>query len=55
MTIEMSEYEGLQVGYNLNLMLQPGEPVVVTYKVTTAKGVETPLRVESTPTLQEYR
>ncbi|MBR3245843.1 MAG: DUF4012 domain-containing protein [Parasporobacterium sp.] len=55
MNITMSDYENLQVGYSLYEYLYPGSPVEVTYKVTTAPGVETPLRVETTPTLQNYR
>ena len=49
------EYEGLELGYMLNLFLYPDEPVTVTYKVTTAPGVETPLQFDMTPTLQDYR
>lgn len=49
------EYEGLELGYLLNLFLYPDEPVTVTYKVSTAPGVETPLQFDQTPTLQDYR
>ena len=49
------EYEGLELGYMLNLFLYPDEPVTVTYKVSTAPGVETPLQFDLTPTLQDYR
>lgn len=55
MEISMSEYENLELGYNLDFMLSPGQPVTITYKVTTAEGVETPLRIVHTPTLQDYR
>ena len=53
--IMLDEYEGLEVGYILNLFLQPDEPVTITYKITTAPGVETPLSIDMTPTLQDYR
>ncbi|MBR5932080.1 MAG: DUF4012 domain-containing protein, partial [Lachnospiraceae bacterium] len=53
--VMMDEYENLELGYILNLFLYPDEPVTVTYKVTTAPGVETPLRIDMTPTLQDYR
>lgn len=51
----VDEYLGLQVLYNLNTMLYPGNPVTLTYTVTTAPGVEGPLTFSTTPTLQEYR
>lgn len=53
--VMLDEYEDLEVGYMLNLFLVPDEPVTVTYKVTTAPGVETPLGIDMTPTLQDYR
>ena len=53
--VMMDEYENLELGYILNLFLYPDEPVTVTYKVTTAPGVETPLQIDMTPTLQDYR
>lgn len=53
--IMLDEYEGLELGYILNLFLYPDEPVTVTYKITTAPGVETPLTIDMTPTLQDYR
>ena len=53
--VMMDEYEGLELGYILNLFLYPDEPVTVTYKVATAPGVETPLQFDMTPTLQDYR
>lgn len=55
MTMNMDEYHGLEVAYNVEFMLAPGEPVTVTYKVTTAPGVSTPLKISQTPTLQSYR
>ena len=44
MTMNMDEYHGLEVAYNVEFMLAPSNPVTVTYKVTTAPGVSTPLR-----------
>ena len=49
------EYEGLEVGYSLGVMVYPDSNITITYKVTTAQGVTTPLGVSSTPTLQGYR
>ena len=53
--ILLDKYEGLEVGYILNLFLQPDEPVTITYKITTAPGVDAPLTIDMTPTLQNYR
>lgn len=55
MTMNMDEYHGLEVAYNVEFMLAPSNPVTVTYKVTTAPGVSTPLKISQTPTLQRYR
>lgn len=55
MTMNMDEYHGLEVAYNVEFMLAPSNPVTVTYKVTTAPGVSTPLKIGQTPTLQSYR
>ena len=55
MTMNMDEYHGLEVAYNVEFMLAPSNPVTVTYKVTTAPGVSTPLKITQTPTLQSYR
>ncbi len=48
-------YHDLEVAYNLDVLLQRGEPIEITYKITTAPGVETPLQVVTTPTLTKYR
>ena len=53
--MNMDEYHGLEVAYNVEFMLAPSNPVTVTYKVTTAPGVSTPLKISQTPTLQSYR
>lgn len=55
MIMNMDEYHGLEVAYNVEFMLAPSNPVTVTYKVTTAPGVSTPLKISQTPTLQSYR
>lgn len=55
MTMNMDEYHGLEVAYNVEFMLASSNPVTVTYKVTTAPGVSTPLKISQTPTLQSYR
>lgn len=53
--IHMGTYNGHQVGYMFGNSIAPGGNIEVTYKVTTAAGVTTPLGVNSTPTLQNYR
>lgn len=47
-------YKGLDLGY-INCGLNPGCSMTVTYKVTTAPGVETPLAFSVTPNMTEYR
>lgn len=47
------EYEGLQ-GVKATYSLNPGDTCVFSYKITTAPGVDTPLRLSMTPTLQDY-
>lgn len=54
-TISQGEYNGLQLGYNHLILIAPNTPVEITYKVTTAAGVDEPLTINSTPTLQQYR
>lgn len=55
MRMRMTEYEELELAYNTDFRIEPGETVVVTYKVTTAPGISEPLEIVKTPTLQEYR
>lgn len=50
----LSEYEGLEVGYILDKILQPSDPLTVSFKVTTAPGAA-PLTLSQTQTLQNYR
>ena len=53
-TIKPMTYHGLELGFMEKFYLSPDEPVTVTYKVTTAPGVETPLEFSKTPTAQDY-
>jgi len=55
MKMEDANYQGLQLGYCLNVMIYPNKPVEITYKVTTAEDVNIPLTISETPTLQNYR
>ena len=43
------------IAYKHGIVVNPGSDFVVTYKVTTAPGVTTPLGISQTPTLQDYR
>lgn len=52
---KMGEYNGINVSYSLDLVIRPDDPIEITFKVTTANGVTDPLRISSTPTLQNYR
>lgn len=49
------EYHDLELGYCHMIELEQNSPMEITYKVTTAPGVEAPLKVKTTPTLMEYR
>ena len=48
-------YKDLEVYYDLDVLIEPGEEIKITYQATTAEGVETPLKAVTTPTLTEYR
>ena len=50
-----TKYEDLDMVYATEVFMDPGSSITITYKVTTAKGVETPLSFDTTPTLQAYR
>lgn len=52
--ISMSDYAGLQVGYSKDFWLNPGETIVVSYKVTTAEGADS-LRIVTTPTIRNAK
>lgn len=49
------EYKGLQLGHVVQVALYYNKPLVITYRLTTAPGVDTPLTISQTPTLQAYR
>lgn len=53
-SIRNETYHDLQLGYMQIFNIYPDTPVTVTYNVTTAPGVETPLTLSKTPTVQEY-
>lgn len=53
-SIERSTYRDLQLGYMRSFHLYADKPVTVTYTVTTAPGVEAPLSLSMTPTVQDY-
>ncbi len=48
-------YHDLNTHFLHWLVVERGKPITVTFRVTTAPGVETPLGVLSTPTLTAYR
>ena len=52
--IQMKTYHGLELGYMEQFNMAPGKPITITYSVTTAPGVETPLTFSKTPTAQDY-
>lgn len=52
--IRLETYNDLQLGYMSPFKIRPNETVTVTYNITTAPGVETPLVFSKTPTLQDY-
>lgn len=54
LNVSLHEYHDLQVGYLNNFNTYANEPVTVTYNVTTAPGVDTPLEFSKTPTVQAY-
>lgn len=49
------EYEGLRLGHVPRIELYYNKPLVITYNLTTAPGVDAPLTISQTPTLQAYR
>lgn len=52
--IEYETYHDLQLGYMRIFNIYSDKPVTITYNVTTAPGVETPLTLSMTPTTQAY-
>lgn len=53
-TIWMKTYHGLELGFMEQFPMKPNTPITVTYAVTTAPGVETPLKFSKTSTAQDY-
>ena len=53
-SVQLETYHDLQLGYMHIFNIYTNKPVTVTYNVTTAPGVETPLTISKTPTTQEY-
>ena len=51
----MNEYHAHQAAYMFGMGIASGSQLTITCKVTTAAGVTTPLGVNTTPTLQDYR
>lgn len=52
--VKRYEYHDLALGYLPKIIIAPGKTQTITYEVTTAPGVETPLTISQTPTLQKY-
>lgn len=52
--IRLTTYDGMELGFMDQFLLNPDTPITVTYLVTTAPGVETPLTFSQTPTAQDY-
>lgn len=52
--VEPYRYNGHTLGYLDSITILPGQTQTITYEVTTAPGVDAPLSISQTPTLQEY-
>lgn len=52
--IQKKAYHDLELGYMEQFSMTPDTPITITYSVTTAPGVETPLTFSKTPTAQDY-
>lgn len=52
--VKCYEYQDLELGYLKKVVIAPGKTQTITYEVTTAPGVEAPLTISQTPTLQAY-
>ncbi len=50
----LTDYQGVQLYYAQRIYIYPGYPPTAIFKVTTPPGIEAPLVLEKTPTLQEY-
>lgn len=51
--IKIKTYNGMNLGFMDIFSLKPNQPITITYTVTTAPGVETPLVFSKTPTAQQ--
>ena len=51
--IKIKTYNGMSLGFMDMFLLKPNEPITITYTVTTAPGVDTPLVFSKTPTAQQ--
>lgn len=54
-TVKREVYEGLELGCLLEITITSDSPMVVHFRITTAPGVEAPMGLIVTPTMQEYR
>ena len=52
-TIGLKTYNGMTLGFMDPFLIKPDAPITVTYTVTTAPGVDTPLVFSKTPTAQQ--
>lgn len=51
--IPIKTYNNMHLGFMDQFLLKPDTPVTITYTVTTAPGVDTPLVISKTPTAQQ--
>lgn len=51
--ITLKTYNGMTLGFMDQFSISPDTPITVTYTVTTAPGVDTPLVISQTPTAQQ--
>lgn len=51
-TIQYKTYNGMSLGFTDQFLLRPNASITITYTVTTAPGVDTPLTFSKTPTAQ---
>lgn len=52
-TIQLKTYNGMTLGFMDQFLVKPDDRITVTYTVTTAPGVDTPLVFSKTPTAQQ--
>ena len=52
-SIRLKTYNGMALGFMDQFLIKPGVPITITYQVTTAPGVDTPLKISKTPTAQQ--